>query len=183
MLKQSIFLSDSSTELGNSKTEVAIKTIKEEDKQFDYVYKDMLSELRILKKIGQHPNIVNPIGACTLPSGPLYIVTELVGGGNLLDYLRANRHGQKLEYVNVDPPVSEKVLLRIALDVPEGMKHICQTELVHRDLAARNILLSTDGKAKVTDFGLSRSVYTERIYIKTSQGRLPLKRMAPESIE
>ena len=158
-----------------------MKTLKEDANRFDY--NDMLAELKVFKKVGHHPNVVNLIGACTLPGGPLYIVTELVGGGNLLDYLRASRRGRKPEYVNMDPPVSEKDLLQIALYVAKGMKHISQNALVHRDLAARNILLTEDGTAKVGDFGLSRSLYRDGVYIKKTGGRLPLKWMAPESID
>lgn len=143
----------------------------------------MMAELKILKKVGHHPNIVNLIGACTSLDGPLCVVTELVSGGDLLNYLRANRREKSQEYINISPPVCEKDMLQIALDVAEGMKHISGLALVHRDLAARNILLTSRGIAKITDFGLSRSVYTEGIYHKTSQGRLPLKWMALESIE
>lgn len=143
----------------------------------------MLAELKVFKKVGRHQNIVSLMGACTSSDGPLFIVTEFVGGGDLLSYLRSSRRGQKSVYVNMDPPVSEKDLLRIALHVAKGMRHISQKELVHRDLAARNVLLSEDGTAKVCDFGLTRSLYSDGVYVKKTAGCLPLKWMAPESIE
>ena len=54
--------------------------------------------------------------------------------------------------------------------------------VVHRDLACRNILIGTHKILKITDFGLSRIVANDTIYVKTTSGRLPLKWMALESI-
>lgn len=54
--------------------------------------------------------------------------------------------------------------------------------VVHRDLACRNILIGAEKNLKITDFGLSRMVANESIYVKTTAGRLPLKWMAVESI-
>ena len=54
--------------------------------------------------------------------------------------------------------------------------------VVHRDLACRNILIGAHKNLKITDFGLSRMVANDTIYVKTTSGRLPLKWMALESI-
>lgn len=59
-------------------------------------------------------------------------------------------------------------------------------QCVHRDLAARNVLVSKDHNdaivVKVADFGMSRDIYKDGIYVKQSSGVLPLKWTAPESI-
>ena len=158
---------------------VAVKTIKENADRFDI--KDLLQEMEMMKEIGQHPHIVSLVGTCTTP-GPLYIITEYVSGGNLLDYLRASRPDDET-YVNVTSTLSSRDLLKIALDCARGMSHIANKKFVHRDLAARNILLTEEHEAKVADFGLARDIYGDGQYVKTGGGRLPIKWMAPESIQ
>ncbi len=54
-------------------------------------------------------------------------------------------------------------------------------DVVHRDLACRNILLGDHKALKISDFGLSRLVAGDDVYVKTSKGRLPWKWMAMES--
>ena len=59
---------------------------------------------------------------------------------------------------------------------------LASLNVVHRDLACRNILIGEHKNLKITDFGLSRMVANDSIYVKTTSGRLPLKWMALESI-
>ena len=55
-------------------------------------------------------------------------------------------------------------------------------QLIHRDLASRNILVGYDYMIKIADFGLTRDVYTDAVYVKETDGILPVKWMAPESL-
>jgi serine/threonine-protein kinase len=86
-----------------------------------------------------HPHI------CTLYDvGPNYMVTELVEGETLLDWLkRAPAPGRVLE---------------IARQVLEALRAAHQAGIVHRDLKPANIMLRFDGYVKVLDFGLSKRV-------------------------
>ena len=55
-------------------------------------------------------------------------------------------------------------------------------DIVHRDLACRNILVGEDKSLKISDFGMSRVVAADDVYVKSSRGRLPWKWIAIESI-
>ena len=60
--------------------------------------------------------------------------------------------------------------------------HLAEKDLIHRDLAARNILVGSDNRVKVSDFGLMREIYEDMNTTGEKSTKLPLKWMAPESI-
>lgn len=53
---------------------------------------------------------------------------------------------------------------------------------IHRDLAARNVLVSENYILKIADFGLARDIQGNDYYRKTTDGRLPVRWMAPEAL-
>nr|XP_013808404.1 PREDICTED: fibroblast growth factor receptor 1 [Apteryx mantelli mantelli] len=76
-------------------------------------------------------------------------------------------------------------------DVPAGQAElgagnhaICSGDgsCIHRDLAARNVLVTEDNVMKIADFGLARDIHHIDYYKKTTNGRLPVKWMAPEAL-
>ncbi len=69
----------------------------------------------------------------------------------------------------------------LPLDCPL-QEYLAGLDVVHRDLACRNILLTEHKTLKISDFGLSRHVAADNVYVKTTKGRLPWKWMAVESI-
>ncbi|XP_054980520.1 vascular endothelial growth factor receptor 3 [Sorex araneus] len=74
---------------GGSCDTVAVKMLKEGATASEH--RALMSELKILIHIGNHLNVVNLLGACTKPNGPLMVIVEFCKYGNLSNFLRAKR--------------------------------------------------------------------------------------------
>ncbi|XP_078575877.1 uncharacterized protein LOC144861748 [Branchiostoma floridae x Branchiostoma japonicum] len=165
-------------------TTVAVKTLR--DSASDSDKKDLLGEIEILVTVGRHDNIISLVGACTR-DGPLMIVVEYAPNGCLKDWLKTNSVETNAESAYQNQPVYAsqlpmEQLIQFGVDVANGMSHLAALQCVHRDLAARNILLGENLVAKVSDFGLSRDIYEDSEYVKSTQSKLPLRWMAYESL-
>uniref|UniRef100_A0A4W4E6R3 Fibroblast growth factor receptor n=1 Tax=Electrophorus electricus TaxID=8005 RepID=A0A4W4E6R3_ELEEL len=167
----------------NRITKVAVKMLKSDATEKDL--SDLISEMEMMKIIGKHKNIINLLGACT-QDGPLYVVVEFASKGNLREYLRARRPlGMEYCYNPDQVPVenmSIKDLVSCAYQVARGMEYLASKKCIHRDLAARNVLVTEDNVMKIADFGLARDIHHIDYYKKTTNGRLPVKWMAPEAL-
>ncbi|MEE6503413.1 hypothetical protein FKM82_004821 [Ascaphus truei] len=148
-------------------TPVAVKTCR--DTLPPDLKDKFLLEARILKQYS-HPNIVKLIGVCTLKH-PIYIVMELVQGGDFLTFLR--NEGNK-------PKVKE--LIKMTENAAAGMDYLESKHCIHRDLAARNCLVTDKNVLKISDFGMSRE---EEGGVYSSTGgmkQIPVKWTAPEAL-
>ncbi|XP_027544368.1 tyrosine-protein kinase Fes/Fps isoform X2 [Neopelma chrysocephalum] len=128
-----------------------------------------LQEARILKQY-RHPNIVRLIGVCTQKQ-PIYIVMELVQGGDFLSFLRSE-----------GPHLRVKELVRMTENAAAGMEYLESKHCIHRDLAARNCLVTERNTLKISDFGMSREE-EDGIYASTGgMKQIPVKWTAPEAL-
>ncbi|XP_064418893.1 fibroblast growth factor receptor 2 isoform X3 [Latimeria chalumnae] len=165
-------------------TTVAVKMLKDDATEKDL--SDLVSEMEMMKMIGKHKNIINLLGACT-QDGPLYVIVEFAAKGNLREYLRARRP-PGMEYTFdilnrvPDEQLTFKDLLSCTYQVARGMEYLASQKCIHRDLAARNVLVTESNVMKIADFGLARDVHNIDYYKKTTNGRLPVKWMAPEAL-
>uniref|UniRef100_A0A8C3XWD8 Fibroblast growth factor receptor n=1 Tax=Chelydra serpentina TaxID=8475 RepID=A0A8C3XWD8_CHESE len=167
----------------NRVTKVAVKMLKSDATEKDL--SDLISEMEMMKMIGKHKNIINLLGACT-QDGPLYVIVEYASKGNLREYLQARRPpGMEYCYNPTHLPeeqLSFKDLVSCAYQVARGMEYLASKKCIHRDLAARNVLVTEDNVMKIADFGLARDIHHIDYYKKTTNGRLPVKWMAPEAL-
>uniref|UniRef100_A0A8C6UXZ1 Fibroblast growth factor receptor n=1 Tax=Neogobius melanostomus TaxID=47308 RepID=A0A8C6UXZ1_9GOBI len=167
----------------NKPLTVAAKMLK--DDATDKDLSDLVSEMEMMKMIGKHKNIINLLGACT-QDGPLYVLVEYASKGNLREYLRARRPpGMDYSFDTCkipDEQLTFKDLVSCAYQVARGMEYLASQKCIHRDLAARNVLVTEDNVMKIADFGLARDVHNIDYYKKTTNGRLPVKWMAPEAL-
>ncbi|XP_077094843.1 protein-tyrosine kinase 2-beta isoform X2 [Siphateles boraxobius] len=143
---------------------VAVKTCK--DCTAD-VKEKFMSEALIMKKL-DHPHIVRLIGV--IEEDPVWIVMELYQYGELGNYLTENQ--QKLTNIT---------LILYSVQISKALAYLEGVNMVHRDIAVRNVLVAKPDCVKLGDFGLSRYIEEEEYY-KASVTRLPIKWMAPESI-
>uniref|UniRef100_A0A8C9WJA0 Tyrosine-protein kinase n=1 Tax=Scleropages formosus TaxID=113540 RepID=A0A8C9WJA0_SCLFO len=142
--------------------DVAIKMIKEGSMSED----DFIDEAKVMMKLF-HENLVQLYGVCT-KQRPIYIVTEFLSNGCLLNYLRDTlKHPSAIQ------------LLEMCKDVSEGMAYLESQQFIHRDLAARNCLVASNGTVKVTDFGLSRYVLDDE-YTSSVGSKFPVRWSPPE---
>ncbi|XP_044305078.1 tyrosine-protein kinase FRK isoform X2 [Varanus komodoensis] len=154
--------------LWNNTTPVAIKTLKPGSMD----PKDFLREAQIMKSL-RHPKLIQLYAVCTLED-PIYIITELMRHGSLLEYLQ-NDGGLRIHLPQqVD----------MAAQVAAGMAYLESQNYIHRDLAARNVLVGEHNVYKVADFGLARvfKLENENVYEAKHETKLPVKWTAPEAI-
>ena len=128
---------------------VAIKVLKQEfseDKNFVSKFKIEAQSAAGLS----HPNIVNVYDVGE-DNGLHYIVMELIEGITLKKYI--DKKGQL--------PVKEAV--SICIQVAQGIEAAHNNHIIHRDIKPQNIIISKEGKVKVTDFGIARAASTNTI--------------------
>jgi tRNA A-37 threonylcarbamoyl transferase component Bud32 len=99
-------------------------------------------EAQIVSKFA-HPNVVTAYSLETDDQGDLYLVLEYVDGGSLKNLI-------------TQEPLDTKRSIQIALDICDAVDVIWKYDIVHRDIKPSNILLTKDGTAKLTDFGVAQ---------------------------
>ncbi|KAM9840180.1 tyrosine-protein kinase FRK [Aulostomus maculatus] len=154
--------------LWNDTTAVAVKTLKPGTMDPE----DFLREAQIMKRL-RHPKLIQLYAVCTMEE-PIYIITELMKKGSLLEHLQKDK-GTTLR-------ISDQI--EMAAQVASGMAFLELQNYIHRDLAARNVLVGENNICKVADFGLARVFMkeNENVYEAKEGTKFPVKWTAPEAI-
>ena len=120
----------------------------------------LIHEAKMIAKL-KHPNIVSVHDVGEFEGSPFFVM-EYVEGGSLRD----------LEPGDLDE------IIRICIQICQGLKHAHENGIIHRDLKPENVLLEKDGRVKLVDFGIARSDVTRF----TSAGNIAgtVNYMAPE---
>ncbi|XP_048062122.1 tyrosine-protein kinase fynb isoform X3 [Megalobrama amblycephala] len=147
----------------NGNTKVAVKTLKPGTMSPE----SFLEEAQIMKKL-RHDKLVQLYAVVS--EEPIYIVTEYMGKGSLLDFLK-DGEGRALKLPN---------LVDMAAQVAGGMAYIERMNYIHRDLRSANILVGDNLVCKIADFGLARLI-EDNEYTARQGAKFPIKWTAPEA--
>ena len=122
---------------------VAIKVLKSDYRSDQVFIQKFLSEAQAAAGL-MHPNVVN-VYDVGQDRGLYYMVMELVEGITLKDYIQ--KKGK----------LSAKETISISIQMVTGIQAAHNRHIIHRDIKPQNIIISKEGKVKVTDFGISRA--------------------------
>ena len=128
---------------------VAVKVLKAEFREDKTFIRKFRSEAQAAASL-THPNVVNIFDVGD-DEGVYYIVMEVIEGITLK------------EYISKKGKLSIKEATSIAIQVSMGLEAAHSHGIVHRDVKPQNIIISTDGKVKVTDFGIARAASSNTI--------------------
>ncbi|XP_067941685.1 tyrosine-protein kinase JAK2-like isoform X2 [Watersipora subatra] len=171
---------------GRPSIECAVKKLinKERDDEVNEAQlKEFERELKLMVPLA-HKNIVRMYGECFYPfrdgQESRMIVMEYVRCGSLSQFVKND--GKR-----IPSEEREQLYKRFCLDIAEGMiflHNISETvSIIHRDLAARNVLITNEPHvAKITDFGLARTLSEKDYYRCSRSSVLPFLWCAPESM-
>lgn len=129
---------------------VAVKVLKQEFNNDQEFIKRFQTESRAIASLS-HANIVN-IYDVGFEDDLNYIVMELVTGNTLKDYLDS-----------IPGFMKEEAVINIAIQICSALAQAHSKQVVHRDIKAQNILIDTDGRIKVADFGIARAAQNQTI--------------------
>uniref|UniRef100_A0A453KTF8 Protein kinase domain-containing protein n=2 Tax=Aegilops tauschii subsp. strangulata TaxID=200361 RepID=A0A453KTF8_AEGTS len=111
-------------------------------------------ELDVLSR-QRHPHVLRLMGACLRPPESCFLVTELLSGATLVEWLHGGKERRRKEL-----PPARPLAQRVgrALEVALAMRHLHEQtpRVLHRDLKPSNVLLDADSRARVADFGHAR---------------------------
>uniref|UniRef100_G3PN00 Tyrosine-protein kinase n=1 Tax=Gasterosteus aculeatus aculeatus TaxID=481459 RepID=G3PN00_GASAC len=149
----------------NNTTIVAVKTLK----PGTMTAEAFMEEANVMKTL-QHDRLVR-LYAVVTKTPPIYIITEYMANGSLLDFLKSDA-GCRLQLPK---------LIDFSAQIAEGMAFIERKNYIHRDLRAANVLVSESLLCKIADFGLARVIEDDE-YSAREGAKFPIKWTAPEAI-
>jgi serine/threonine-protein kinase len=152
---------------GKRGPDLAAKVLRAQFESQEEIRHRFLREAHILEDL-DHPCVVKVLDVGP-PTTPAWFVMEWISGRSLAEALRERK------------PIGDERALQIMGDVLAGLDHAHQRGIVHRDLKPENVLLTQDGRARLSDFGIAKML--EGTQLTATGTRLGTPHyMAPEQI-
>ena len=156
-------------------TLVAVKKLKQNASERN---RDLFEkEVKFMSKLN-HPNVIRLLAVCSDEAAP-FIMMEYMKNGDLNQYLKGFHSIGNGTYDNVKP-IDLSTLIYMCTQVASAMQYLASQNFVHRDLATRNCLVGSKHTIKISDFGMSRSLYESSYYVISGHAILPIRWMATE---
>eukprot|EP00057_Strongylocentrotus_purpuratus_P012458 XP_011666932.1 PREDICTED: tyrosine-protein kinase receptor Tie-1-like [Strongylocentrotus purpuratus] len=135
---------------------------------------NVLRAVKVLSELPDQPNVVKCLGYCQEQGSILY---EFISRGTLLTHLQTTGVQSLPTYGNLKPKrvrIDEGSLLNLAWQTAKGMQYLTSKKIIHGTLCAHNVLLSHRKQCKLSDYGLSSSLFSDR--------RKPTRWSSPETM-
>lgn len=136
-------------------------------------------EIKCMMKM-KHANVVRLLGVCSLSSPPFSVV-EYMENGDLHEFLLKQKLVSDDTMHLQEGEATPLILLYMAVQIASGMRFLASRKFIHRDLATRNCLVGREFVVKISEFGMSRSLYSAYYFRIQGQLILPIRWMAYES--
>ncbi|GFO05529.1 trk-like receptor tyrosine kinase [Plakobranchus ocellatus] len=197
-----VFKGEMASEEGDTKIQVAVKILK--DGASHEAQEDFEREVEIMSAF-DHDNILKLLGvAMPGAEGNPCMIFEFMEHGDLTELLRRNdpyqQHVSSATLAGagtgsrnstaassatgrVALMLNKADLVDISVQIASGMSYLASQHFVHRDLATRNCLVGSGLVVKISDFGMSRDIYTNDYYRIGGSRMLPVRWMSPEAIK
>ena len=166
-------MSESDDDKSNS-TLVAVKTLK--SGAASTTKEAFEKEVNFMSRLNDR-NVIRILGVCYEDTP--FIMMEYMEKGDLNRYLRKF---EVLSTTDSEPQgqITTSTLVHMTTQIASAMKYLASHNYVHRDLATRNCLVGPNYLVKISDFGMSRSLYESHYYCIQGQAILPVRWMSVE---
>ena len=135
-------------------------------------------EVKFMSRL-KHDNVVRLLGVCTDTES--FIMMEYMENGDLNQFLQKQTLMSDSISGLQENEITPIILLYMGVQIASGMHYLASRRFVHRDLATRNCLVGKDFIVKISDFGMSRSLYESAYYRVQGTLVLPIRWMACET--
>ncbi|HMO17928.1 MAG TPA: serine/threonine-protein kinase [Oligoflexia bacterium] len=155
------------------KEPIALKILHPEVAKDEIQFSRFRNEVLLARTLLSHPNIVRIFDFGQGAAGIYFLSMEYVGGGSLAQRIYVRDSALRLDLVSI---------IQHLLSICDGLYAAHQRGVIHRDLKPDNILLSEDGTAKITDFGLGRAMNSNQHFTMTGETVGTPFYMSPEQL-